>query len=273
VDHAGLITPMGLAPMHVHDLPLCRRLFETASVLRAGDWFWEDRGLVDGDTITFLKPPRHVEVMVPLQSTLVSSKEAVQRAALHDAWAPHPSRDQQHMAFVHGVDHLWEACQVPLHACVMRYGNRQKAAWDSLVLVTTDPRLNGPWRVRHYEERPEIGHDDAQRKRGGWQLQKLRATRDSEMVFSSATVVLSYSLYHLFSNPQAGARCADQTRQALAFEQLRSRRTPIIVYAGGYFESFETLSFVRFVLQLPASVQDRLRRWLDEHLHTVQQRE
>ena len=49
----------------------------------------------------------------------------------------------------------------------------------------------------------------------------------------SLTVVLSYSLYHLFANTQAGARFADKTRQALAFEQLRSRRTHIIAYAGG----------------------------------------
>src|SRR5687768_8074596 len=95
----------------------------------------------------------------------------------------------------------------------------------------------------------------------------------SEIVFYIATVVLSYSLYHLFANTRAGARFADKTRQALAFEQLRSRRTHIIAYAGGYFEIFETLNFVRFVLQLPASVQEGLRHWLDEYLHTVQQRE
>ena len=110
-------------------------------------------------------------------------------------------------------------------------------------------------------------------KSGGWQLKKLSSTRYSEIVFYILTVVLSYSLYHLFANTQAGARFADKTRRALAFEQLRSRRTHIIAYAGGYFEIFETLSFVRFVLQLPASVQERLRHWLDEHLHTVEQRE
>src|SRR5262252_5351977 len=87
------------------------------------------------------------------------------------------------------------------------------------------------------------------------------------------TVLLSYSLYHLFANTQAGARLADKTRQALAFEQLRSRRTHVIAYAGGYFEIFETLSFAYFILQLPASAQERLRHWLDEHLHTVQKRE
>jgi hypothetical protein len=108
-------------------------------------------------------------------------------------------------------------------------------------------------------------------KSGGWQLQKLSATRYSDIVLYILTVVLSYSLYHLFANPQAGARFADKTRQALAFAQLRSRRTPVIAYAGGYFEIFETLSFARCILQLPASAQERLRHWLDEHLHTVQQ--
>src|SRR3989454_2369563 len=39
----------------------------------------------------------------------------------------------------------------------------------------------------------------------------------------------SYSLYHLFANTKRGARFADKTRQALAFEQLRTQRTHVIV--------------------------------------------
>ena len=93
------------------------------------------------------------------------------------------------------------------------------------------------------------------------------------MVFDVWTVVLSYSLYHLFANTQAGTRCADQTRQALAFAQLRTQRTHIIVYAGGYFEIFETLSFVQMVWQLSSPVQEQLRTWLSEHLNQIQKRE
>jgi len=273
LDDAGLITQVGLCPIQVHDLPVCRLFFETAPVLRPGDLLLEDRGFVDGATLTFLKQQRHVDVIVPLKSTMLSYHEAVQLAELQSAWQPHPSRDSQHIAFVQGVDHVWDACQVPLNACVIRYWNRKKGALDYIVLVTTDQRLTGPWIVRHYEERPEIEQDYEQMKSGGWQLKKLSSTRYSEIVFYITTVVLSYSLYHLFANTQAGARFADKTRQALAFEQLRSRRTHVIVYAGGHFEIFETLSFVHFVLQLPASVQERLRHWLDEHLHTVQKRE
>jgi hypothetical protein len=271
--HAGLITQVGLAPIQVHDLPLCRLFFETAAVWRAGDVLLEDRGFVDGETITFLKRQRHVDVIVPLKSNMLSYHEAVQLAELHDDWHPHPSREKQHIAFVQGVDHLWEECQVPLNACVIRYWNRKKEALDHIVVVTTDQRLKGPWIVRHYEERPEIEQDYEQMKSGGWQLKKLSATRYSAIALYITTVALSYSLYHLFSNTQAGARFADKTRQALAFEQLRSRRTHVIAYAGGYFELFETLSFAHFILQLPASAQERLRHWLDEHLHTVQKRE
>ena len=61
--------------------------------------------------------------------------------------------------------------------------------------------------------------------------------------------------------------------QALAFEQLRTQRTHIIVYAGGHFEIFETLSFVQMVLQLAPPVQEKLRMWLAEHLKQVQKRE
>jgi hypothetical protein len=273
LDHAGLITQVGLCPIQVHDLPLCRLFVETAPVLRAGDLVLEDRGFVDGETLTLLKRQRRVDVIVPLKSTMLSYTEAVQLAELQDTWQPHPSRDHQHIAFVKGVEHLWEACQVPLNACVIRYWNRKKAALDHIVLVTTDHQLTGPWIVRHYEERPEIEQDYEQMKSGGWQLKKLSSTRYSEIVFYILTVVLSYSLYHLFANTQAGTRFADKTRQALAFDQLRSRRTHVIAYAGSYFEIFETLSFARFILQLPTSAQDRLRHWLDEHLHTVQKRE
>src|SRR6266852_8503652 len=140
---------------------------------------------------------------------------------------------------------------------------------DHIVFVTTDQQLTGPWIVRHYEERPEIEHDYEPMKSGGWQLQKLSATRYSEIVFYILTVVLSYSLYHLFTNTQAGARFANKTRQAIAFEQLRTQRTHIIVYAGGFFEIFETLSFVQMVLQLPPTVQEQLYTWLSEHLNQI----
>jgi hypothetical protein len=106
-----------------------------------------------------LKQQRHVDVIVPLKTTMLSYKEAVQLAVLQDAWHSHPSRAHQHIAFVQSVAHMWEECHVPLNACVIRYWNRKKDILDYIVLVTTDQQLTGPWIVRHYEERPEIEQD------------------------------------------------------------------------------------------------------------------
>jgi hypothetical protein len=176
-------------------------------------------------------------------------------------------------ALGHGVEHMWTECEVPLHACGIRFWNKKKKCTVPIVLVTTALQLSASWMVRHYEARPEIEQDYEQRKSGGWQLKKLSSTRDSEIVFSGLTVVWSSSLYHRFATTPRGARLADQTRQARAFEPLRTQRTQIIVYAGGSSESFETLCFVQMVLHLSPPVQERLRTWLAEHLNQIQKRE
>src|SRR5262249_34397922 len=273
LDSAGLLTHVALSAIQVHDMALCRPVLEEALVLRSGDLLLEDRGFLDGATLSELKRTRQVDVIIPLKANMLATQEAIALAELADQWDAHPSRAEQRIAWVRGVEHMWPECHVPLNACVIRFWHKKKKRLDHLVLVTTDLELSATWMVRHYEERPEIEQDYEQMKSGGWQLHKLSSTRYSEIVFYVLTVVLSYSLYHLFANTQAGRRFADQTRQALAFEQLRTQRRPIIVYAGRHFEIFETLSFVQMVLQLAPPVQEKLRVWLAEHLKQVQKRE
>jgi len=268
-----LLTQVALSAIHVHDMALCRSLLKEAPVLRAGDLLLEDRGFLDGATVSELKRKRQVDVIIPLKANMLATQEAIQLAEMVDQGQAHPARAAQTIALVRGVEHMWPECEVPLNACVIRFWNTKKKRTDPIVLVTTDLKLNTPWIVRHYEERPEIEQDYEQLKSGGWQLKKLSSTRYSEIVFYVLTVVLSYSLYHLFANTQRGARFADKTRQALAFEQLRTQRTHIIVYAGGHFEIFETLRFVQMVLQLSLPMQERLRTWLVEHLNQIQKRE
>ena len=64
------------------------------------------------------------------------------------------------------------------------------------------------------------------------------------MVWYLLSVLLSYSLYQVLSPTPAGSRFANKPRQVMALEQLCPQRTPVMVYAGGYGEIFETLSFV-----------------------------
>jgi hypothetical protein len=273
LDTGGILTQIEVGPMQRHDFKLCRELLEKSPVLRAGDLVIEDRAFLDGATLTLLKRERGVDVIVPLRADMASYEEAVALAIAANRWLPHPTRSEQEIAFVKEVEHVWEECEVRLNACVIRFFNEKKRAVDYIVLVTTDERLSASWTVKHYEQRPEVEQDYQQLKSGGWLLQMLTTTRYSQIVFYLLTVVLSYSLYQLFANTQAGMRFADKTRQAIALEQLRSRRTHVIVYAGGYFEIFETLSFVHLVLNLSPAVQARLRHWLEDHLHTVEKRE
>lgn len=271
-DTAGLLVQVAAGPIQQHDLALCRPVLRKSKALRKGDLVVEDRGFIDGVEITHLKRKRGVDVIVPLRANMDATQEAIKLAEMAAQWEPHPSRDEQQIAFVRGVEYLWDKCEVPVNACVIRFFNRRKGVPDYIVLVTTDLSLSAAWIVRHYQERPEIEQDYQQLKSGGWKLEKLSSTRYSQIVFYLLSVICAYSLYHLFANTQAGARFADKTRQAIALDQLRTQRTHVIVYAGGYFEIFETLSFVHLVLQLQPAIQERLRIWLGNHLHFGVQR-
>jgi hypothetical protein len=194
LDSAGLLTPVALSAIQVHDGALWRPLREQAPVLRPGDWRLDERGFIDGATLSALKRLRQVDVIMPLKANMLATQEAMQLAAMEDKWAVHPSRAAQPMAWVRGVDHRWPECHVPLNAWGIRFWNKKKKRPDHSVLVTTDQELSASWLVRHYEERPEIEQDYEQMKSGGWQLQKLSSTRYSEIVFYVLTVVLSYRL-------------------------------------------------------------------------------
>jgi hypothetical protein len=252
---------------------LCRPWLEEAPVWRTGDRLLDDRGGIDGATRSARQRQRQVEVLIPLTATRLATQAALQRAERAHTRQPHPSRADPTIALVGGVEQRWTAWEVPLHACVLRLWHKQKTCTDPLVLLTPDLQRSASWSVRHYAERPERAPDEEQRNSGGGQRQKLRSTRERAMVLSVLTVVCSSSRYHRLTNRQAGVRWADTTRQALALAPLRPQRTPMSVYAGGFFAIFETRSVAHGILQLPAAAQDQLRHWLDAHLHTVQKRE
>jgi hypothetical protein len=270
LDKAGILTQVALASIQVHDLELCRSILIDSQAIREGDLILEDRGFLDGANISYLKKERKVDVIVPLKSNMLACQEAIKLAQLQGNWQAHPSRSNQEIAFVAQLPAVWDSCTVGLNACVIRFWNDKKKIQDYIVLVTTDLKFSAALIVRHYEERPEVEQDYQQLKSGGWLLNKLSTTRYSEIGFYILTIVLSYSLYHLFADTMAGARFANKTRQALALEQLRTRRTHIIVYAGGFFEIFETLHFCQLLLHLPIAIQLRIRCWLDEQLGQIE---
>lgn len=77
---------------------------------RAGDLVIEDRGFLDGASLSLLKKERRVDVIVPLKSNMHAYSEAVSLAEMEQRFKPHPSRPEQEIAFVRGVDHVWDEC-------------------------------------------------------------------------------------------------------------------------------------------------------------------
>src|ERR1700756_2970891 len=100
-------------------MALCRPWLAEAPVLRAGDLLLEDRGFLDGATVSHLKRQRQVDGIIPLKANMLATQEAIQLAAMADKWEAHPSRANQRIALVCGVEHMWSECEVPLNACVI----------------------------------------------------------------------------------------------------------------------------------------------------------
>src|SRR5256714_6004640 len=148
LDSAGLLSQVALAAIQVHDVALCRPLLEQAPVLRAGDLLLEDRGFIDGAMLSHLKRQRRVDVIMPLKANMLATQEAMQLAAMADRWESHPSRAEQSIALVRGVEPMWAECEVPLNACVIRFWHQKKKRNQYIVLVTTDLSLSAPWTVR-----------------------------------------------------------------------------------------------------------------------------
>src|SRR5499427_5188416 len=86
LDSAGLLSQVALSAIQVHDLALCRPMLAEAPVLRAGDLLLEDRGFLDGGTLSTLKRQRRVDVIIPLKANMLATQEAIQLAEMADQW-------------------------------------------------------------------------------------------------------------------------------------------------------------------------------------------
>ena len=105
LDSAGLLTQVAMSAIQVHDMALCRPLLEEAQCC-AGDLLLEDRGFLDGATLSHVKRQRQVDVIIPLKANMLATQEAMQLAQMADKWQAHPSRANQTITLVRGVEHV-----------------------------------------------------------------------------------------------------------------------------------------------------------------------
>jgi hypothetical protein len=152
LDSAGLLSQVAMSAIQVHDVALCRPVLEQTPVLRAGDLRLEDRGFLDGATLSHVKRNRRVDVIMPLKAHMLATQEAMQLAELAGQWDAHPSRANQRIAWGHGMEHRWTECEVPLNACVIRFWHSKERPISSCHNISD----SAPVIARHGKKHPVL---------------------------------------------------------------------------------------------------------------------
>jgi len=267
LDDGGVITAIAFGAIQVHDLKLCKKLIMTTPHLKPGDMLIEDRGFLDGKTVSRLKKKRGVDTILPLRSNMQAYNDAIVSAYYHDdiPWEQHPSRESQEIKRIEHVDYLWNECSVPLIGCVVRElkkrrdGSNGREDYKYWVFVTTRLALTGRRMIQTYELRPEIEEDHRQWKEGLWDMTKFTSTSLIQVIYHVICVLLAYNLCQVYSNTKSGQRFAQTTLRSLRRQQIRNHDVSMVVYAGNSYAVFHVKFLIWLLLDQPKDIQERLK--------------
>ena len=271
LDDGGIITSIAFGAIQVHDLTLCKELLMTSPYLKPGDMVIEDRGFLDGETISQLKKKRRVDVTIPLRSDMLAHEDSIVTAYHPDSgnWEKHPTREKQEIKRIEYADYMWKECSVPLIGCVVRElkkgkdGRVGRGDYEHWVFVTTRLSLSGKQIIQTYELRPEIEEDHRQWKDGPWDMSRFTSTSMVQIVYHIISVLLSYNLMKIYSNTQAGQSFAQKTLRQMRREQLRNHEVAMVVYTCDSYAVFSAKYLIWLLLGLPKEVQKRLKPHFD----------
>jgi hypothetical protein len=272
LDDGGIITGIAFGAIQVHDLTLCKELLMKTPHLKPGDIIIEDRGFLDGNTITKLKKVRNVDVIIPLRSDMLAYEDSLVTAYHPESgnWENHPSRENQEIKRIEYVDYMWNECSVPLVGCVVRELKAGKSCgvgrgdYEHWVFVTTRLILSGKQIIQTYELRPEIEEDHRQWKSGPWDMSKFTSTSIVQIVYHVINVLLSYNLMKLYSNTQSGQTFSQKTLRQMRRDQLRNHEVAMVVYTFDSYAVFTANYLIWLLLGLPKEIQERLKPHFDK---------
>src|SRR5699024_2086183 len=149
---------------------------------------------------------RKVDTYVPLKSNMNAYQIAIQIAQEENKWEPHPSRENQKIAFVPNLKNYWwsdrmksrkkyvENEDVEINSCV---------CWDTetdsyFVFCTTDTTVSAKQIVTTYELRPEIEEDYRQLK-DFWKLQDFKSTKINMIALHIIMVLFGYLFFQIYT--------------------------------------------------------------------------
>lgn len=263
LDTGAVLTGIGWGPIQEHDLTVTHDLVRTTTHLRPGDVLLEDRGFVDGATLTFLKKERQVDVCTGLKSDMNFFKAAVVQAEANPGlWRTHPARPKQQIQLVSGLSGLWQELGVEMNVCIVRYEDKDTRKWRYFGFATTDLYLTARQIIQLYQTRPEIEEDYRQLKSESWHIDHFCARKLVQVLWHIVLTLLAYNLFQVFVNTKAGAKFAEKTKQKIERERQRDPTTYLLVCTRDAYGVYETKTLLYLLLDLPDDVRQKIRKLL-----------
>lgn len=270
IADTGIIEEIEFGAMNIHDLELSKDMLKTTKVFNPGDILIEDRGFLDRDLINYLKTERKVDTYVPLKSNMNAYQIAIQIAQEENKWEPHPSRENQKIAFVPNLKNYWwsdkiksrkkyaENEDVEINSCVV---------WDTetdsyFVFCTTDTTVSAKQIITTYELRPEIEEDYRQLK-DFWKLQDFKSTKINMIALHIIMVLFGYLFFQIYTLMPEGEKYAHKSLPVILKNYQQTAMPYLVFYADDEFGIFSISEIIKLYSSCDTVAQQRLLKVLE----------
>lgn len=266
LDNAGVIEEIALGGIKENDLKLSSFVLES-DYLKHSDILIEDRGFIDGETISKLKLEKGVDVYVPAKKGMTIYKEAIKLAEVQDNWTSHPTRKQQEICLVRNLEIFWDTIAEGIKICgaVVKEVNKKTGEIDYYVFLTTQNVKYAKTIIKNYQIRPEI-EEDFRHLKPVWGLRNFTSTKYVNIIFHIIMTLTAYNLFKVFTNTKKGENIGNKTLKRIELERRREKISRVIVYSGDYFAFITTKELVLTLINVKADKRQRLEEKISEIL-------
>jgi len=263
LDNAGVIEEIALSGIKESDITLGSFVLES-KYLKHGDILVEDKGFLDGETISKLKLEKGVDVFIPAKKNMHIYKEALKIAKKENKWTNHPTRNTQEISLVRDLEGFWESITpgVKLHGAVVREKATSTGEYEYYVFLTTQNVRYAKTIINTYQIRPEI-EEDFRHLKPVWGLRNFTSTKYVNVIFHIIMVLMSYNLFKVFTNTKQGERIGTKTLRRIYIENKRQKDNKILVYSGDWFAFIPSKDLLIALLRVPEDKKEKLACIID----------
>jgi hypothetical protein len=236
-----------------------------------------DRGYVSGEFISYVKKTYHVDVLVPLKTSMTQYQDARALAKMPDvSWVTVQERgsivkDPSRSVRACTIDNiaLWDECRVPLYTTVVediRYDEESDDFITRYFVLVSTRKFDTPHEVlRSYGLRTHVEECYRQLKLS-WKLAAFPSPHRSLIEAHISFTLLTFCLLQLFLTREHNSRDTKRMLSSL----LRDHDTlhdAMVLYAEGSFGIFSDKEYFRLVTGISQEARTKIINYLDALPH------